>query len=257
MACDNARELLDGYLDNELDLTTNLELRRHLQECESCTEHHKKQQALRSAIRNSDLAFKAPAGLEKRIRSAVAKADLTDVQSRPLGRRSVPRRSVPIWFGVAASVAMAALLVWKTQTRLPDTNELLAQAVLTSHVRSLMANHLTDVASSDSHNVKPWFTGKLDFSPPVKDLTSQGFPLVGGRLEYVDRPAAALVYRRRQHIINVLVWPSSDDSKRTSEPPVSRQGFNLLHWTSSGMNYWAISDLNLGELRQFVQLLQQ
>jgi anti-sigma factor RsiW len=252
MACDNARELLDGYLDDELDVATNLEVRHHLQECQACAALHQRRQALRSAIRRSDLVFMAPAGLEKRIRGAVDRADGGDVQNRAIGYRNVA-----VWLGVAASVIVAALLLWKTAASRPDRNELLAQQVLTSHVRSLMANHLTDVVSSDSHTVKPWFTGKLDFSPPVKDLASQGFPLVGGRLEYLDRPMAALVYRRRQHIINVLVWPSASDSRRPSGTPLSRQGFNLLHWTSSGMNYWAISDLNMGELQQFVDLLQQ
>jgi anti-sigma factor RsiW len=251
MACDNPRELLDGYLDNELDVSTNLDLQRHLQECQACAELHKKRQAVRSAIRNFDLTFKAPAGLEKRIRVAVDRAEGTGLRNRVGGYRNVA-----VWLAVAASLVVA-LFVWKTVKRLPDTNELLAQQVLTSHVRSLMADHLTDVVSSDTHTVKPWFTGKLDFSPSVKDLASQGFPLAGGRLEYLDRPVAALVYRRRQHIINVLVWPSANDSTRPSGTPLNRQGFNLLHWTSSGMNYWAISDLNLGELREFVQLLQQ
>ena len=251
MACDNARELLDGYLDDELDVATNLQMRHHLQECQSCAALHRRRQALRSAIRNSDLAFSAPAGLEKRIRGAVDKAEGTEVDKRVVGRRNLA-----VWVGVAASVAITALLLWKTATSRPDATELLAQQVLTSHVRSLMANHLTDVVSSDSHTVKPWFAGKLDFSPPVKDLASQDFPLVGGRLEYLERPVAALVYRRRQHIINVLVWPSND-SKRPIGTPLTRQGFNLLHWTSLGMNYWAISDLNMAELRQFVDLLQQ
>ena len=250
MACDNPRELLDGYLDNELDVSTNLDLQRHLQECQACAELHQKRQAVRSAIRNSDLTFKAPAGLEKRIRVAVDRAEGAGLRNRAGGYRNVA-----VWFAVAASLVVA-LFVWKTVKRPPDTNELLAQQVLTSHVRSLMADHLTDVVSSDSHTVKPWFAGKLDFSPPVKDLASQDFPLVGGRLEYLERPVAALVYRRRQHIINVLVWPSND-SKRPIGTPLTRQGFNLLHWTSLGMNYWAISDLNMAELRQFVDLLQQ
>ena len=130
------------------------------------------------------------------------------------------------------------------------------QAVVSGHVRSLMPNHLMDVPSSDSHTVKPWFNGKVDFSPPVKDLKADGFTLVGGRLDYLqDRTVAALVYQRRKHLINVFLWPSSRaDSGVTAE---TRQGYNLLHWTRSGFEYWAVSDLNLQELGEFGRLLQE
>jgi anti-sigma factor RsiW len=120
-----------------------------------------------------------------------------------------------------------------------------------------MANHITDVASSDSHTVKPWFGGKLDYSPPTKDLTEQGFRLIGGRLDYLDnRPVAALVYQRSQHFINLFVWPSNDTST-TQESPITRQGYNLIHWTNSGMTYWLVSELNLPELSECAQLLKE
>ncbi|MBA3356983.1 MAG: anti-sigma factor [Pyrinomonadaceae bacterium] len=119
-----------------------------------------------------------------------------------------------------------------------------------------MANHLTDVPSSDQHTVKPWFDGKLDFAPPVTDLTAQGFPLVGGRLDYIsNRPVAALVYQRRQHFINLFIWLSTNDSE-SGNKIMTRQGYNLIRWNQSGMTYWAVSDLNLNELQEFAQAVQ-
>ena len=134
---------------------------------------------------------------------------------------------------------------------------MLASDIVSSHVRSMMANHITDVSSSDSHTVKPWFSGRLDYSPPTKDLTEQGFRLIGGRLDYLDgRPVAALVYQRSQHFINLFVWPSNSLAIREQEQ-LARQGYNLIHWTMSGMTYWLISELNLTELNECARLLKE
>lgn len=153
------------------------------------------------------------------------------------------------------AVAALVALVFVPLLRGPAADELLANEVLSSHVRSLMANHLADISSSDQHTVKPWFAGKLDFSPPVEDFAKQGFPLIGGRLDYLEnRPVAALVYERRKHLINLFVWPGSESDVPTKT--VSRQGYNLIHWTQSHMTYWVASDLDKSELQEFIQLVQ-
>jgi anti-sigma factor RsiW len=151
----------------------------------------------------------------------------------------------------AFAVCLALLLI-VTQTR-PSSEQQLAQEIVSSHVRSLMASHVMDVVSTDQHTVKPWFNGKLDFSPPVKDLAARDFPLVGGRLDYLGgRSVAAVVFERHKHIINLFVWPAKkEDSKATSVAP--GQGYNLIHWSAAGMVFWAVSDLNEKELMEFVQ----
>ncbi|MBO0727073.1 MAG: anti-sigma factor, partial [Blastocatellia bacterium] len=166
------------------------------------------------------------------------------------------RRLGALTIGIA--VVVLAILSWRFLAPLlhHPANDLLTQEVVSSHVRSLMASHLTDVSSSDQHTVKPWFNGKLDFSPPVKDLTDRGFPLVGGRLDYLNnQPVAALVYRRQLHFINLFIWPSTSAGD-VEERPEARQGYHLIHWTMAGMTYWAVSDLNAGELQEFVRILQ-
>jgi anti-sigma factor RsiW len=132
----------------------------------------------------------------------------------------------------------------------------MAEEVVSSHVRSLMASHLVDVSSSDRHVVKPWFAGKLDFSPSVVDLIDHGFPLIGGRLDYLDkRPVAAVVYQRREHVINLFIRPAAHDADAV-RTPVTTQGYHLLSWTRAGMTYVAVSDLNTNELLEFVRLVQ-
>src|SRR5205809_485025 len=149
----------------------------------------------------------------------------------------------------SSSICEAAVAVIKLTKRMSHLFERLATQLLASHVRSLMANHLTDVASSDQHTVKPWLDAKLDFAPAVVDLSEKGFPLIGGRLDYLDsRPVAALIYQRRKHFINLFVWPAAPDATRTPKI-ITRQGYQLLHWVDSDFVYWAVSDVNVNDLQ--------
>ena len=251
MSCQETQDLIHGYLDGELDLARSLEIERHLRDCQACSQAYQNYQALRSVITAGSLYFKSPVNLQKRIQSSVRKANKAETKPRMWSWR---------WLSAGAALAVLAILTWGFLPLLtrPSANDLLTQEIISSHVRSLMAdkNHLTDVSSSDQHTVKPWFNGRLDFSPPVKDLTDRGFPLVGGRLDYLNnRPVAALVYRRQQHYINLFIWPSTSDpdgDKRTAP----RHGYHLIHWTTAGMTYWAVSDLNAAELQEFVRILQ-
>lgn len=243
------QNLLHGYVDGELDLPHSLQVEQHLRDCPACAREHQSQQALRSALSASSLYFSAPASLRKRVVSNVRAAAKGEPKAGVLSWR---------WLVVGGSFALVAILLSGLVFIRPGParDELLAQEVVSGHVRSLMANHLTDVASTDQHTVKPWFDGKLDFAPPVVDLTTQGFPLVGGRLDYVgSRPVAALVYQRRQHFINLFVWPEAAESGGGNKM-ASRQGYNLIYWHRAGMAYWAVSDLNLSELQEFSQALQ-
>jgi anti-sigma factor RsiW len=244
--------LIQAYVDGELDLARSLEVEQHMQECQVCAIAYRNQTALRSAFKDSSLYHSAPAKLEKLIRSSLRREAKSEVSGRSFGWRWLP-------VGALALVLLMAFVVWRAVPGLhPSGDELLAQEIVSNHVRSLqLESHRTDVISSDQHTVKPWFDGKLDFAPPVKDFSSQGFPLIGGRLEYLNnRAVAALIYQRQKHYINLYIWPA-EQSAAASEVATKRQGYNLLHWTNSGMNYWAVSDLNAVELHEFARLVQE
>jgi anti-sigma factor RsiW len=251
--CQETQKLIHAYLDGELDLVKSLEIEEHLQGCPTCSQIYQNQQALRTSLNAGLLYFRSPAPLRKNIQAALRQADQPETRAA-----RAPRRIAWRWAAVAASLVVVVFAAWGVVRSLsaPFANDLLAQEVVASHVRSLMPDHLVDVPSSDQHTVKPWFSGKLDFSPVVDDLANQGFPLVGGRLDYLDnRPVAALVYRYQQHLINLFSWPAAGASD-TAVTVDTRQGYHVAHWIKSKMAYWAISDVNETELQQFVQLVQ-
>jgi len=242
--------LIHPYFDGELDLVRSLEIEAHLKDCQTCAQAYKELRSLRAAVSDTALRFEPPVALRNRIRSAVR--DESKATNRTL--RFSWRWLIP---AVSFAVLLVVVLSLLALVSRPSTSDLMAQEIVSSHVRSLMEKHLTDVPSSDQHTVKPWFDGRLDFSPPVKDLASAGFSLAGGRLDYIgNRPVAALVYQHGQHYINLFVWPATGASDASGRALV-RQGYNLINWSNSGTDYWAISDLNLAELQQFVQLLQK
>jgi len=247
--CEESQEFIHPYVDGELELVKHLEMERHLQECPACAQAHMNQQALRLALKTSSLYFQAPANLRQRVQASVRRASRPTLQFRARQWR---------WLSVAAALACLVLTSWSIVWILSgrSNDDLPVKDLLASRARAqLLASHRIDVASSDQHTVKPWFDGKLDFAPVVKDLTAQGFPLLGGRLDYVDnRSVAVLVYQRHQHHIDLFMWPASEDAPIRR---MTRQGYNLYHWTQSGLIFWAISDLNDGEMQEFLRLVQE
>jgi anti-sigma factor RsiW len=262
VVCDDNSLLLHGYLDGELDLVRTLEIEEHLETCPDCAQQLWSQQTLRKAFRSASLYERAPSGLAVRVRASISQEGTREVratsQPTPI-TMPAPKRQTWNWLAVAAAIMLMALLTWRI---LPGTenrgkSDLIAQELVGSHIRSLQPGHLFDVQSTDQHTVKPWFDGKLDFSPPVRDLTGEGFPLIGGRLDYVDhRAVAALVYQRHQHLINVFIWPA-DRQTNNNLHSESNQGYNVVFWEHGGMYLCAVSDLSTNELQQFAQLLEK
>lgn len=255
MSCELTQRFVPGYLDGELDLVRTIEMETHLKSCAACARELESQQALRDALRRGSLAYAAPAALRERIQSSLRASSGADVQES-----KIKWPFLNFW-QLAGAFAMLALISisgwqWTARLRAPSNDQRIAAEVFSSHVRSLEANHLMDVASTDQHTVKPWFDGKLDFSPPVEDLASDGYPLVGGRLDYLEgRGVAALVYQRRKHLINVFVWPDASGSSLTPAME-SQQGYNLIRWSRGGFHFWAASDVSAPDLAEFVRLLE-
>ena len=256
MTSTHVREELSAYVDGELPPDRAMEIADHLTSCADCASDYEAMLTTVRTAREGMAQYRAPDVLRARIRASLRE------ETRPTVARVAPgsRRAWRIpWNAVAAAlvlvVASSGLTMVATSRRASDAP--VADEVLASHIRSLMPEHLTDVRSSDQHNVKPWFNGRLDFSPTVPRLEEQGFPLLGGRIDYVHgRPVAVVVYGRRQHVINVFSWPASQAAGATAPALRSRNGYNFERWRQGAAEYWAVSDLNAPELRTFAALLR-
>jgi anti-sigma factor RsiW len=227
----------------------------HLKACPDCAQELESLKALRAAMKRGSLAYAAPAALRERIQSSLRASSGADA---PKNKIKWPSLNVLQLAGAFALLAMISIGGWQLTARLrsPSGDQRIAAEVFSSHVRSLEGNHLMDVVSTDQHTVKPWFDGKLDFSPPVEDLASDGFPLVGGRLDYLGRrQVAALIYQRRKHFINVFVWPNAAQPSSSQVIP-SQQGYNITRWSHGGFEFWAVSDVGAPDLEEFVRLLE-
>ena len=243
---ENIRELLHAYVDGELDLANARDTERHLQNCADCRGTERAIRELRGALTSDAPAYRAPAHLRRNVRAALRREAKSS------------RQTLSPWLMLATGAAFAALIVGFVlfQTMRATRTNAVVDQVVANHVRSLLAVQVVDVVSSDQHTVKPWFNGKIDFAPQVRDLSANGFPLVGGRLDYLDgKTVAALVYQRNKHPINLFITPAPA-SRNTSPTVMTRRGYNVLSWTNNGMKYWAVSDLNQAELRQFKQLFE-
>ncbi len=243
MTCEEARILLHALIDGELDAGHAREVEAHIAGCAACAAELAAYREMSSRIADADLRYRAPAQLRRRIEASLPQAP----RAREPSRRAALRG-----FALGSAVsALAATGIVAIVLRSDDQQRVLSE-VVSAHLRSLQAGHLTDVLSTDQHTVKPWFNGKIDVAPPVIDLTAQGFTLMGGRLDYVDaRAIGAVVYRHRAHIINLFVAQTASTAHR---PPRTEtmQGFNVRHWGERGLSFWAVSDIGADELAEFV-----
>jgi anti-sigma factor RsiW len=243
MNCGEARLLVALYHDGELDSLRALEVEHHLRDCAGCRTVLENLRTLGRATASA--YFSAPPGLRNNLLAAIREAEPTaNVIQLPFASR----RWLTSGLALAAAVVLGFFLGQMLER--PATNGALLAQLADSHLRSLMGNHLTDVATSDQHTVRPWFEGKLDFAPPVEDLSAQGFPLIGGRVDYIrGRAVAALVYQRRQHFVNLFIWPEAGAGELTTAK--SQRGYNFIHWNSNGLAFWAVSEISDDELRNF------
>jgi anti-sigma factor RsiW len=248
MTCHEAGPLLNARLDNELDMAGSTNIDLHLSECRACAAQYAALQNLRDEIAAAGIAYAPEATLER------------NLEAQFLRKRKPP---VQLWNGswlsaslTAVAVGVALLIVLVPTLRKSNESGAMSVEILDNHLRALQPAHLVDVPSSDRHTVKPWFQGKVNFAPPVPDLSKDDFALLGGRLEVIhQQPAAAIVYRRRQHIVSLYVSPSPGADSKAEVNELA--GYHLLHWRQNNLSYWAVSDVDGNDLRTFADLIRE
>jgi len=250
MTPESARVLLHAYIDGELDPASTIELRAQIENSPALRQELAHLSALQNALQNRATRYNAPPRLADRVFAHLPVAPTDETQA-----------GVGSWWrtvAIGSAVTTVALLFWSFSMFLHhDPSVVAVEEVVSAHIRSLMADHLTDLTSVDRHAVKPWLSNRLDFAPPVHELAEEGYSLVGARLDYLGgKPAAAIIYRHRQHIINVFVWPSAATDNKPLRASTHR-GYNSATFEIGGMTYWTISDLNPVDLHRFAKLLQR
>jgi anti-sigma factor RsiW len=253
MTCQDCHDFIDAYLDNELDVSTAVHLRQHMHGCSHCRELLESRKAVQTLLGNPQVRFEVPDSLFGKIQSIVpAASSSTKHQTR--ASSGVPWLSVPLALAAAIIILLGLAFLYQTGILDRSPSNRLETEIISNHVRSLLATHLLDVPSTDQHTVKPWFAGKLKFSPPVQDFADNGFRLIGGRLDFIDgREVAAVVYQRNKHVINMFIWPS-ESNRSTAAQSYAKDGYNLVHWARDGFEFWLVSDVNAQDLRDFADL---
>ena len=241
--------MLHSFVDGELDAAHSLQIEAHIATCPQCAKELESLQALKQRIAQRGVHWRTPDHVRVQVLAAISREAAVQAHA-PAATGFSLLEFVRRWLFVPSLAALAAslfLVIGPMSERSSVGDEVVA-----SHVRSLLVDHLTDVATSDQHTVKPWFNGKIDFSPPVVDLVREGFPLQGGRVDYIGgRVVAALVFKRQSHVINLFVWPSSDATAMTIKATASRDGYNIENWRAGGLAFWAISDVSADDLARF------
>jgi anti-sigma factor RsiW len=245
MDCPQARTVIECYADGELDALMSARLEEHLRRCAGCSAALERLRSLSALIKEASPLRTAPDRLSRDIIARTRRAAAAPTRTEHGWRH---------WWRPAMLVAGTAAVTWLVAGQLmhSPSGDPLAEELVSTRARATLTGHVTDVASSERHTVKPWLTSKLDFSPPVTDLSAEGFPLIGSRLDYVDRrPVAVLVYGRRRHVIDLFVWPHDGEKSVPVSLVPSKRGYQMAHWTDGGMTFWAVSDLNAAELKAF------